>query len=134
MNRGQSVQWGIQGQSGRKSVMASSFILHSLIITFVAQIKNQISNQMKKLFVIATLVGFGFCATAQTTPAAPAQAAPAKKEAAAPAKKENAKVAASTATEATPAKKAPAAKKAAPAKKAAAKTESTPATAPADKK
>ncbi len=33
---------------------------------FVAQIK----NQMKKLFVIATLVSFSFCvATAQTTPA-----------------------------------------------------------------
>jgi hypothetical protein len=77
---------------------------------------------MKKLFVIATLVG-GFCvANAQTTPAtnaAPAQT-PAKKEAAAPAKKENAKMAEGTAP-AAPAKHTPA--KHVAAKKAVAKTD-----------
>jgi hypothetical protein len=120
-------------------IIISSLILHRKVATFVTQIKNQISNQMKKLFVIATLVGFSFCVSAQTTPAAPAQTtpaattpAPAKTEKMAPAKKD--KMAASAGTEAAPAKKAGkkgAGKKAA-AKKDAGKMESTP--APADKK
>jgi hypothetical protein len=121
------------------SVIISSFILHRKVTTFVAQIKNQISNQMKKLFVIATLVGFSFCvANAQTTPAAaPAQTTPAT--APAPAKKETTtkkstttKTTTKTASTSTETAPAPAKKGKKGAKKDAGKMEATP--APADKK
>ena len=86
---------------------------------------------MKKLFVIATLVGFGFCVSAQTTPAqtAPATTAPAstttKKEVT---KKEKTSTKMESTTT-TPAKKG--GKKGMAGKKGGEKMQSAPAATPA---